>query len=79
VGLLVATQSLFADKTGWLAHLHLTTADRVPFWVEFAAYSAISLGTATGGWRIVKTMGQRITRLRPSEDSARRRPEASRC
>jgi PiT family inorganic phosphate transporter len=65
VGLLVATQSLFADKTGWLAHLHLTTADRVPFWVEFAAYSAISLGTATGGWRIVKTMGQRITRLRP--------------
>ena len=65
VGLLVSAQSLFVDKTGWLAHLHLTTADRVPLWVEFAAYSAISLGTATGGWRIVKTMGQRITRLRP--------------
>ena len=65
VGLLVSTQSLFADKTGWLAHLHLTSADHVPLWVEFAAYSAISLGTATGGWRIVKTMGQRITRLRP--------------
>ena len=65
VGLLVSTQSLFADKTGWLAHLHLTSADQVPLWVEFAAYSAISLGTATGGWRIVKTMGQRITRLRP--------------
>jgi PiT family inorganic phosphate transporter len=65
VGLLVSAQSLFVDKTGWLAHLHLTTVDRVPLWVEFAAYSAISLGTATGGWRIVKTMGQRITRLRP--------------
>jgi PiT family inorganic phosphate transporter len=39
--------------------------DHVPLWVEFAAYSAISLGTALGGWRIVKTMGARITRLRP--------------
>ena len=30
-----------------------------------AAYSAIGLGTAMGGWRIVKTMGSRITKLRP--------------
>ncbi|HWA16550.1 MAG TPA: inorganic phosphate transporter, partial [Gemmatimonadales bacterium] len=44
---------------------HLTNADRVPLWVEMAAYSAISLGTALGGWRIVKTMGSKITRLRP--------------
>jgi PiT family inorganic phosphate transporter len=65
VGLLVSTQTLFANATGWLAHLHLTNADRVPLWVEMAAYSAISLGTATGGWRIVKTMGSRITRIRP--------------
>jgi PiT family inorganic phosphate transporter len=65
VGLLVSSQALFASQTGWLSHLHLTSADTVPFWVELAAYSAISLGTATGGWRIVKTMGQRITRLRP--------------
>jgi inorganic phosphate transporter, PiT family len=65
VGLLVSSQSLFANETGWLAHLHLTTADRVPLWVELAAYSAISLGTALGGWRIVKTMGSKITRLRP--------------
>jgi inorganic phosphate transporter, PiT family len=65
VGLLVSTQALFVNQTGWLGHLHLTTADRIPFWVEIAAYSAISLGTALGGWRIVKTMGSKITRLQP--------------
>ena len=65
VGLLASSQQLFEGRTGWLAHFHLTTMDRVPLWVEFAAYSAISLGTALGGWRIVKTMGARITRLRP--------------
>jgi PiT family inorganic phosphate transporter len=37
----------------------------VPWWVMLAAYSAISLGTISGGWRIVKTMGQKITKLRP--------------
>jgi PiT family inorganic phosphate transporter len=65
VGLLVATQGLFAAETGWLQHLHVTTADRIPLWVEMAAYTSIGLGTALGGWRIVKTMGTRITKLRP--------------
>lgn len=37
----------------------------VPWWVILAAYSAIALGTLSGGWRIVKTMGNKITRLRP--------------
>jgi PiT family inorganic phosphate transporter len=37
----------------------------VPAWVIIACYIAIGLGTAFGGWRIVKTMGQRITKLRP--------------
>jgi inorganic phosphate transporter, PiT family len=37
----------------------------VPNWVVIAAYSAIALGTLSGGWRIVKTLGQRITALRP--------------
>jgi PiT family inorganic phosphate transporter len=48
-----------------MGYLYLPTADHVPIWVELAAYSAISLGTAMGGWRIVKTMGTRITKLRP--------------
>jgi PiT family inorganic phosphate transporter len=65
VGLLVSTQALFVHQTGWLGHLHVANANRIPLWVEMAAYSAIGLGTALGGWRIVKTMGSRITKLRP--------------
>ena len=37
----------------------------IPMWVILLAHSAIALGTLSGGWRIVKTMGQRITALRP--------------
>src|SRR5207245_10824782 len=37
----------------------------VPFWVVLAAHAALGLGTMAGGWRIVKTMGMRITKLRP--------------
>jgi PiT family inorganic phosphate transporter len=37
----------------------------VPFWVMFACYACMGLGTLLGGWRIVHTMGSRITRLRP--------------
>jgi len=37
----------------------------VPVWVIIACYIAIALGTFFGGWRIVKTMGQRITKLKP--------------
>jgi PiT family inorganic phosphate transporter len=39
--------------------------DPLPLWVPFACYGAIAMGTLFGGWRIVKTMGQRITKLRP--------------
>jgi PiT family inorganic phosphate transporter len=38
---------------------------RVPVWVIFAAHAAIGLGTLSGGWRIVRTMGARLTRLKP--------------
>ncbi len=37
----------------------------VPLWVILIAHAAIALGTLSGGWRIVKTMGYKITRLRP--------------
>jgi len=43
----------------------LATPEAVPAWVVIACYVTIALGTAFGGWRIVKTMGQRITKLRP--------------
>lgn len=37
----------------------------VPFWVVLSCHAAIALGTLTGGWRIVKTMGSKLTRLKP--------------
>ena len=37
----------------------------VPFWVVLACYTTLSLGIMSGGWRIVKTMGQKIVKLRP--------------
>jgi PiT family inorganic phosphate transporter len=37
----------------------------VPIWVEIVSYTAISLGTLSGGWRIIKTMGSKITKLQP--------------
>ena len=48
-----------------IATHHLPKTAGVPLWVVLAAHSAIGLGTLTGGWRIVKTMGSRITRLQP--------------
>ena len=44
---------------------HLGPEFYVPFWVVLAAHAALGLGTMAGGWRIVKTMGMRITKLRP--------------
>ncbi|MCA1832504.1 MAG: anion permease [Mycobacteriales bacterium] len=52
LALLIATKHAGADAA-------------VPLWVVLAAHSAIALGTLSGGWRIVKTMGSRITRLQP--------------
>ncbi|PPE72987.1 anion permease [Solimonas fluminis] len=42
-----------------------SAADPVPTWVVFSCYITIALGTMFGGWRIVKTMGQKITKLKP--------------
>jgi PiT family inorganic phosphate transporter len=42
-----------------------TSQDSLPFWVVILCYGMIALGTLFGGWRIVKTMGQRITPLKP--------------
>jgi PiT family inorganic phosphate transporter len=46
-------------SAGWIKTFY------IPLWVVLCAYSAIALGTLSGGWRIVKTMGQKITKLRP--------------
>lgn len=41
------------------------SGDPLPMWVVISCYMAIGLGTMFGGWRIVKTMGQKITKLKP--------------
>lgn len=46
---------------------NLSEKFHVPFWVVIACHIAMGLGTLFGGWRIVKTMGQRITKLKPFE------------
>ncbi|MCI4446157.1 MAG: inorganic phosphate transporter [Candidatus Aminicenantes bacterium] len=59
-----------AQKTmGIIASLLFTSGHmktfHIPFWIVLSAQTAIALGTLSGGWRIVKTMGQKIIRLRP--------------
>jgi PiT family inorganic phosphate transporter len=49
------------------AHGGLKGAFHVPVWVVLACQAAMALGTLAGGWRIVKTMGMRITRLSPMQ------------
>jgi PiT family inorganic phosphate transporter len=48
-----------------IASGHVSGDSGVPLWVVLSAHTAIGLGTLSGGWRIVKTMGSRITRLQP--------------
>ena len=45
----------------------MTKNDAIPLWVVLSCQAAIALGTLFGGWRIVKTMGQKITKLKPFE------------
>jgi PiT family inorganic phosphate transporter len=63
VGLLVAAQAAFVGFP--VRALHLTTTSVIPWWVIISAHAAIAAGTMAGGWRIVRTMGQRITKLKP--------------
>lgn len=50
-----------------VAQGHIKTLTDVPTWVPFACFTAIGLGTLSGGWKIVKTMGSRITKVTPLE------------
>ena len=47
--------------------LGVSSIDDLPDWVAFACFTAISLGTMSGGWKIVRTMGTRITKVTPFE------------
>jgi len=62
-----------AQKVMGILYVSLFTANIIkvgaamPNWIPLACYSAIALGTMSGGWKIVKTMGSRITKITPVE------------
>lgn len=53
-----------------LAGGYVSSGDPLPFWVIFSAAAAISLGTYSGGWRIMRTLGRRIIHLDPARGFA---------
>ena len=65
VSLLVAGNAYFINETGFLRHFYLADGNEIPFWIKAGAHFAIAMGTLMGGWRIVHTMGSRVTKLRP--------------
>ncbi|WP_147533328.1 inorganic phosphate transporter [Bacillus marasmi] len=46
------------------------TSNDIPFWVQFACAAAMGIGTAIGGWRIIKTVGGKIMKIRPDNGVA---------
>jgi len=60
-----------ADVPHW-AHIEMVNGKvhDIPHWIVIGCYTAIALGTLIGGWRIVKTMGSKITKLTPFEGVA---------
>jgi PiT family inorganic phosphate transporter len=77
VAIVVYTRSAAADLSlvpTWLhINTHLVNGKEVfelPNWIPLACYSAIALGTMSGGWKIVKTMGSKITKVTPLEGVA---------
>lgn len=59
----IITAALIANGT-------IASFEQMPAWVPLACYTAIGLGTMSGGWKIVKTMGTRITKVTPFEGVA---------
>lgn len=53
-----------------IANGNISDFSQMPYWVPLACYTSIALGTMSGGWRIIKTMGTRITKVTPFEGVA---------
>lgn len=53
-----------------ISHGSIGSFEEMPYWVPISCYTAIALGTLSGGWKIVKTMGSRITKVTPFEGVA---------
>jgi len=61
----IITAVLTAGGIGGLAYGPKGALPEIPIWVVLSAHAAIGLGTLSGGWRIVHTMGSKITKLKP--------------
>lgn len=79
MGIIAATMMVYVSKSGMDPNhipswMHVIEVDGkikdIPHWIVLACYTAIGLGTLMGGWRIVKTMGSKITKLTPFEGVA---------
>ncbi|HRG87944.1 MAG TPA: inorganic phosphate transporter [Chitinophagales bacterium] len=79
MGIIAATLIVYVNKAGIDANsipdwLNVVQVDgkikHIPHWIVLSCYSAIGLGTLMGGWRIVKTMGSKITKMTPFEGVA---------
>ena len=79
MGIIAATLIVYVNKAGIdhtqiPAWMNIVQVDgkikEIPHWIVIGCYSAIGLGTLMGGWRIVKTMGSKITKLTPFEGVA---------
>ncbi len=79
MGIIAAAMMVYVHKSGvdvnnipeWMHVIEVNGKIKdIPHWVVLACYSAIGLGTLMGGWRIVKTMGSKITKLTPFEGVA---------
>lgn len=53
-----------------IANGNITSMKEMPNWVPLSCYAAIAIGTMSGGWKIVKTMGAKITKVTPFEGVA---------
>jgi len=53
-----------------IANGNIAAFDQMPIWVPLACYTSIALGTMSGGWKIIKTMGTKITKVTPFEGVA---------
>ncbi len=65
---IIAAAMIAAHAQG--VDMGIKSIDDLPNWVAFACFGVISLGTMSGGWRIIKTMGSRITKVTPLEGVA---------
>jgi inorganic phosphate transporter, PiT family len=66
----IIAAALYAAYTKNGIDMGIHSIGEMPDWVAFACFAAISLGTMSGGWRIIKTMGSRITKVTPLEGVA---------